>query len=165
MEGLIRNPALVFLISIIALSCSVWLGIVVKRRRKQEVEGSDDNSVIEAATLTLLALMMGFAFSMAVNRYDQRANCESQEANTIGTEYQRAGLLPAADAAKVRALILQYVDQRISFYQRADERQLAQIAAQTTQLQDDMWSVVQTAGTAQPNPVVALAVSGMNEML
>ena len=52
-----------------------------------------------AATLTLLGLIIGFSFSMAISRYDQRKNYEEAEANAIGTEYVRADLLPAADAA------------------------------------------------------------------
>ena len=50
---------------------------------------------------------------MALGRYDQRKNCEAAEANAIGTEYARADLLPAADAAKVRELLLNYLDQRV----------------------------------------------------
>jgi hypothetical protein len=37
------------------------------------------------ATLTLLALIVGFTFSMAVSRYDLRKNYEEAEANAIGT--------------------------------------------------------------------------------
>jgi hypothetical protein len=32
----------------------------------------------------------------------------------MGTEYSRAGLLPAAEAAKVRALLKAYLDLRVS---------------------------------------------------
>jgi hypothetical protein len=42
---------------------------------------------------------------MAISRYDQRKIYEEDEANSIGTEYVRTDLLPAADAAKVRALL------------------------------------------------------------
>lgn len=56
------------------------------------------------ATLTLLGLIIGFSFSMAINRYDQRKIDEEEEADAIGTEYTRADLLPPADAVKVRAL-------------------------------------------------------------
>ena len=63
----------------------------------------EDFGVVQAATLTLLGLIIGFSFSMAIGRYDQRKNYEEAEANAIGTEYVRAGLLPAADATKVRA--------------------------------------------------------------
>jgi hypothetical protein len=57
--------------------------------------------------LTLLGLIIGFSFSMAVNRYDQRKPYEQAEANAIGTEYVRADLLPVADAAKVHTLLRQ----------------------------------------------------------
>jgi hypothetical protein len=53
--------------------------------------------------LTLPALIIGFSFSMATTRYDQRKNYEEQEANAIGTEYARADLLSPVDAAKVRS--------------------------------------------------------------
>ena len=62
----------------------------------------EDFGFILAATLTLLGLIIGFSFSMATSRYDQRKNYEEAEANAIGTEYVRADLLPAADAATVR---------------------------------------------------------------
>ena len=56
----------------------------------------------KAATLTMLCLIIGFTFSMAIS-HDLRKNYEEAEANAIGTEYVRAGLLPVADAARVRA--------------------------------------------------------------
>ena len=51
------------------------------------------------------------------------------------------------------------------FYTTRDAQQLKQIDAQTSQLQNDLWSVVQARGVAQPTPVVAVAVSGMNDVL
>jgi hypothetical protein len=57
----------------------------------------------------LLGLIIGFSFSMATSRYDQRKNYEEAEANAIGTEYVRADLLPAADAATVRTLLRKYL--------------------------------------------------------
>jgi hypothetical protein len=49
-------------------------------------------------------LIIGFSFSMAANRYDQRKNFEQAEANAIGTEMLRADFLPTADAVYVRRL-------------------------------------------------------------
>ena len=66
----------------------------------------------ENATLTLLALLIGFSFSMAISLYDQRKNYEEAEANAIGTEFGRADLLPAGDSAKVRDLLRKYLDRR-----------------------------------------------------
>jgi len=102
---------------------------------------------------------------MAVNRYDQRKNYEEAEANAIGTEYVRADLLPAADAARVRALLLSYLDQRVLFYRTRDDQELQQINAQTAKLQAALWSMVQAVAAVQPTPTVALAVAGMNDVL
>src|SRR5215467_3874866 len=159
-------PVLVFVLCFCGLSLSAWIGALLSRNgRAVQAEVHEDFGVVLAATLTLLGLIVGFTFSMALNRYDQRKNLEEEEANAIGTEYLRAGLLPATDAAKVRKLLLDYLDQRISFYETRNEEQLSKIDAQTAKLQAELWSAVQAPAAAQPNPVVALAVSGMNDVL
>jgi hypothetical protein len=124
-----------------------------------------DFGIVEAAILTLLALIIGFSFSMAVSRYDQRKNYEEAEANAIGTEYVRAGLLPSSDATRVRESLKAYLEQRILFYQTRDAAQLAEIDATTARLQSDLWSTVEASAAAHPTPVVALAVGGMNDVL
>jgi hypothetical protein len=100
-----------------------------------------------------------------LGRYDLRKNCEEQEANAIGTEYVRAALLPAADGAKVRSLLVTYLDQRLLFYTARDEQELEQVNARTAKLQSELWSAVQTPAATQPTPVVALVVAGMNDVL
>ena len=75
---------------------------VGKRHRQMEDSTHQDLDLVVAATLTLLGLIIGFSFSMATNRYDQRKLYEKAEANAIGTEYVRADILPAADAASMR---------------------------------------------------------------
>ena len=101
MAFLTDHPRLLFLSSFFILSISAWLGAIISRRRRDSTGGwRDDLGIVEAATLTLLGLIIGFSFSMAVDRYNQRKNYEEEEANAIGTEYLRVGLLPAADVAK-----------------------------------------------------------------
>ena len=133
-------------------------------RPVEEGERQDLNLVV-SSSLTLLGLIIGFTFSMALNRYDLRKNSEEEEANAIGTEYVRADLLPADDAAKVRQLLIQYLDQRMLFYTLRGEQQLNSIGAETTKLQNEMWSTVQAAANGQPTPIAALAVAGMNDVL
>jgi hypothetical protein len=161
-----RYPLLVFALSLFGFWLSVLIGafFVGRVRPVKESERKDLDLVVNAS-LTLLALIIGFAFSMSVSRYDMRKNYEEEEANAIGTEYARADLLQADAAAKVRQLLGQYLDQRILFYTMRDERQLNAIAAKTTALQNEMWSTVQSAAKEQPTPVTALAVAGMNDVL
>ena len=135
------------------------------RRRPLREELREDFGVVQAAILTLLGLLIGFTFSMAVSRYDQRKNYEEAEANAIGTEYVRADLLPVADASRARDLLRNYLDQRVLFYTTRDERELERISDSTARLQAELWSTVQARATASPTPVIALAVSGMNDVL
>jgi hypothetical protein len=166
MSYVMKYPLLVFLISFFVLWLSAQAGVFVhQRQRKLAEEIHEDFGVILAAALTLLALIIGFSFSMAVSRYDQRKNLEEAEANAIGTEYVRADLLPAADATKLRVLLRSYLDQRVLFYITRDEQQIRQINARTAQLQTELWSTVLAPAKAQPTPLVALAVSGMNDVL
>jgi hypothetical protein len=159
-------PLLVFAATFVVLLGSVWIGAGVLRRRWPPADViRDDQSLVLAATLTLLGLIVGFTFSMAISRYDQRKNLEEEEANAIGTEFARAALLPAADAAQVRALLRDYFDQRILFYTTSDPQALKRIDARTAQLQGELWAAVVRPAAASPTPVVALAVSGMNDVL
>jgi hypothetical protein len=121
--------------------------------------------IILAATLTLLSLIIGFSFSMAANRYDQRKNFEEAEANAIGTEILRADVLPAADAANVRKLLADYTGLRIQFYLNKDDEQRKQIDEQTARLQAALWSEVRRSSAAQPTPAEALALAGMNDVI
>ena len=166
MRVLNDSPMLAFFVYFLVLGFSAWLGSWWRKRRPNLDEGATkDLDVILTATLTLLGLVIGFSFSMAISRYDQRKNYEEAEANAIGTEYVRADLLPAADAVKARALLMAYLDQRILFYQTRDADALRKIGVETGQLQDQLWSVVKAPPAAQPTPLLALAVSGMNDVL
>ena len=166
MTNLIHSPWLVFLFSFLVMWLSARFGFFLRSRHSELEENAyHDLDLVVAGTLTLLSLIIGFTFSMAVSRYDQRKNYEEGEANAIGTEYVRAGLLPAADAAKVRAVLREYLDQRVLFYKVSDNEELRNINARTAELQTGLWSAVQSPAMAQPSPVVALTVSGMNDVL
>jgi hypothetical protein len=158
-------PLLVFAGSLVVLMLAAGLGDQLRNQvRPLNEEDHDDFGIGLGATLTMLGLLIGFSFSMAVNRYDQRKNYEEAEANAIGTEYVRADLLPPGNADTVRGLLKKYIDQRILFYTVSNEQRLAKINSDTAELQQQLWSAVRGAAS-QPTPLVALAVSGMNEVL
>ena len=166
MDDLVRHPLFVLPFSFLAMWLSANVGVFFRRRQLDLGEDvQQDRDVIVSATLGLLALLIGFTFSMAIGRYDQRKNYEEEEANAIGTEYVRADLLPDANAARVRTELKDYLSQRILFYRIRDERKLLQINACTSQLQRELWSAVQAPAVAQPTPVLALTLSGMNDVL
>src|SRR5262245_25653666 len=65
---------------------------------------------VQGAVLGLLGLLLGFTFSMGVSRYELRRDMVLKEANTIGTTWLRAGLLPESHRVPARDLLRQYVD-------------------------------------------------------
>jgi hypothetical protein len=166
MGYLTTNPFIVLALSFFLMWLSARIGLYFRERRRDLDEGAlTDLDLIVTATLTLLGLIIGFTFSMAINRYDQRKTYEEGEANAIGTEYLRIGLLPSADRANLRSLLRDYLGQRISFYETREENALRQIDAATAKLQDELWSSIEAPAVAQPTPVFALVVSGMNDVL
>jgi hypothetical protein len=166
MTGPFRSPFVVLALSLFVTWLSVWIGVFLRKRHKEfDPDVCRDLDIILASTLTLLGLIIGFTFSMAINRYDQRKNYEEAEANAIGTEYVRAALLSGSDAARVRTLLRDYLEQRILFYETREERDLQQINGRTAKLQAELWSAVEVPAKAQQTPVLALALSGMNDVL
>jgi hypothetical protein len=164
--ALAHYPLVFLIVSFVTLLFSAWIGAFGVSKLSAELAPlREELAVVQGATLTLLGLIIAFTFSMALNRYDLRKNYEEAEANAIGTEYVRVGLLPQTDAAKVRVMLQRYLDQRILFYTTDDDQKLEQVNAGTARLQDDLWSAVQTSAAAEPTPVMALVVSGMNDVL
>src|SRR4249920_1032824 len=143
MDTVLNYPRLVLVISFVVLWLAALLGAYLRKRTKQlDPDTREDFGVVQAAILTLLGLLIGFTFSMAMNRYDQRKNYEEAEANAIGTEFVRVESLPPADAAKLQEMLRAYLKQRMLFYTVRDSQQRHQIDAQTASLQNDLWSVI-----------------------
>jgi hypothetical protein len=165
MRHLLDHPAIMGALCFVTLWAGTRLTVrYVRGRDVRDPVDKDDFGVLLAAVLTLLGLIIGFTFSMAISRYDQRKSLEEAEANAIGTEYARAELLPAANAATVQRLLKDYVEQRILYYGPHNQRELQQIAVGRAQLQQELWQAV-LPGTAPPTPMTALVVSGMNDVL
>jgi hypothetical protein len=154
------------LLAFVLQSAAAYLGDFIRRHgRPIEEPVRKDFATIVPAALTLLALIIGFSFSMASGRYDQRKMLEEAEANAIGTEYVRADLLPAAAAAQVKSLLKAYTQERIAFYVERDASALDQIDSQTSVLQNRLWQAVTGPALATPTPVSALVVAEMNDVL
>ena len=161
MSEILNFPILVLVISLLILWASARLGA----RFSQKIDTvHEDFGLILTSTLTLLGLIVGFTFSMAVSTYEERRVRESDEANAIGTEYVRTDFLPAADRDRARSLLRSYVHQRILFYEARSWENSSHIEAAIDQLHGELWKSVVPAA-AQPTPISALVISGMNDVL
>ena len=163
---MINHPRILSIVCLLVMWLMALLGVWIRvRLRVPEEEDRGNLGMVVSATLTLLGLIIGFTFSMAAGRYDQRKLYEEAEANAIGTEYVRADLLPQAEATAVKQLLLQYLEVRVEFYRSDYGVTLTTADQQTAALQTHLWDSIKPQAAAQPTPIIALVVSGMNDVL
>jgi hypothetical protein len=146
------------------------LGRRLRRRRlDKDPEGSrpDGLSLVSGAVFSLFALLIAFAVAGAGSRFDTRRQLIAEEANAIGTAYLRLDLLPARDQPALRELFRQYLDARLSAYQKlpdiaAAKGELTRAAA----LQLPIWrmAVTATQGTSARLDSSLLLLSALNTM-
>jgi hypothetical protein len=163
---LVNRPWALLFVTVTLLWVSGRVGVAMRSRWKAFPEaGRGDFGIVLGAILTLLGLIIGFTFSMATTRYDQRKNLEEDEANAIGTEYVRVDFLPAEDAGRLKELLRRYTALRVEFYSLPYGQRLDRVNDETAKMQDELWTTVAQAAKVQPTPLAALASGGMNDVL
>jgi hypothetical protein len=99
-------------------------------------------SNIQNGIIGLLALLLAFSFSMAVNRFQERKQMVVTETNSIGTTWLRAQALPEPQGAATRALLIKYVDARIAYSKAGvDPARIAAAERDTVALQGQLWTL------------------------
>lgn len=99
-----------FILMVLAMEIGFRSGL---RKQAKATEAITQANAVLVSMLGLLALLLAFTFSAALQRYEDRSRTVVAEANAIGTTYLRARLLPLGMQDEVRALLRQYLDVRI----------------------------------------------------
>lgn len=128
-------------------------GRFVQQRTDNEVKTLTGS--IQGSVLGLLALMLGFTFSMAMQRYDSRNMALIDEANAIGTAVLRVKLLPQEYQDDMQALIRKYIDVRVAMGNIAltDSALRSEYSNKVAALQHDLWSLAVLATDNDPRAV------------
>src|SRR4029453_10507052 len=87
---------LTLLLAFAAVELGRWFG---RRRQHQPAQPEAPGGAGVAATLGLLAFILAFPFGMPASRFDARKQMVVQDANSIGTTYLRASLMPDPPAS------------------------------------------------------------------
>ncbi|MGE0172958.1 MAG: hypothetical protein AB7T49_09240 [Oligoflexales bacterium] len=124
-------------------------------------KGHPQGQAIEAAILTLFALLLGFTFSMSSDRYEARKQAMVEEANAIDTAYARTALLDPVPMLVAREIIRRYVDSRIDFYDAPEGTIKDQVSER---LQRDAWNIVAEESRKKPTSINATVVTALNNM-
>jgi hypothetical protein len=163
-----RVPLTVLLAGLFLTMAASWL---IGRRMgvRNRVHCDDDSrthaSGLQASMLGLLALLLGFTFSMAVQRFEFNRDMVAREASAIETAYRRADIAAEPDRLALRALLRRYVDARVAFYEaKIDLGRRGVLEEESRRLQDEMWRYAMTTAAHAPNSVTALLVDALNQV-
>jgi hypothetical protein len=151
-----------------AMCAAAAIGVLLKARRarrRASREADGQEGYIVSAVLGLLALLMGFTFSLAVERFEARRLLALQEANAIGTTYLRAQLLTEPHRARMNDLLLRYIDNRI-ILAKAKPDAIAPYLAVNDALVVDMWAATSAAfDTIKSRDFSSVYLNSVNEMI
>jgi len=147
-----------------ATGIGIWFGRILSRRKGGLREPL---GVVQAALVGLVALLLAFGLTMAVERYETRRAAVVLEANAIGTTYLRAETLGEPMRSKSLALLKQYADARIALSESVpDSGRFVAASQQSVKLQNSLWALADEAMNAAPvASAPRLYVESLNEMI
>jgi len=122
---------------------------------------------IGGAMLGILGLLLGFALSMAISRWDARGDVISDEANAIGTLALRAGLLEKPLREELREALLSYTDARLVLGRVRDDPDALRMAQRDSERSHVViWSVVESANRpSTSNATLASLINSANAVI
>ncbi|WP_066775442.1 bestrophin-like domain [Sphingomonas sp. CCH5-D11] len=141
---LLRAPQLLVTILVVAvLVAAMHLGSVAERRARRRsgnpATGTSDEGYIVSGAFGLMALLLGFTFSLAIDRYDHRRALTLEEANAIGTSYLRAQMLEEPSRSRLSALLQDYAANRLALARAEDPATQNGLMAATDRAQIQLW--------------------------
>lgn len=120
-----------------------------------------------AALLGLLALLLGFTFSMANERYDERREAIVNEANAIGTAYLRTSVYPDSIEQLLQAQMKDYVEARIAYFEvGANIEGALKHYNESVRIGNEIWQIASDHAEVNTSVVIASQLlPALNEML
>ncbi len=99
--------------------------------------------LIVSGVMVVAGLLIGFTFSLALDRFEQRRLLVVAEANAIGTSYLRAQLLDEPDRTRLSRLLTAYTDNRIELGKATGNKH--QLLETNDRLLTQIWAGVSSA--------------------
>jgi hypothetical protein len=166
-EWLNTAPILVLgLILLIATLGAAYLGWRMYERGprpEDDKDGGEGYSV--SAILGLLALLTGFTYSLAIDRFETRRQLVLEHANAIGTAYLRVQLLPEPHRARLSGLIGEYTDNAIALAS-APPGKTAQLLAKDDDIMTRLWAATAAAyDRVEDKPFSTVFVASINSLV
>lgn len=149
----------------VLLIASIFFYQLGQQSRKHHPDKNDSiNELLPTSIFGLLALLLGFSFSMAIARFDTRKTLSMTEANVIGTTYLRSEVLPENAGFQMRQLLKDYTQHRLLFFKHT-RIGVEEYNQRTQNLQTQMWKLTMGATHTDRGPLVVSFMSSLNELI
>ncbi|MCI0362147.1 MAG: hypothetical protein L0211_27005 [Planctomycetaceae bacterium] len=133
------------------------------RRARVSDEKDQPVGAMVASILGLVALVLGFTFSLAASRFDARRMAVLEESNAIGTAYLRARLLPEPQRTEIPRLLREYVAVRI---QGIEEGKTEQALARSEALHELLWAQAAAAAEKDSGSIMTgVFIQSLNDVI
>ncbi|MBV8626713.1 MAG: hypothetical protein JO371_02425 [Paraburkholderia sp.] len=144
-------------------------GFLFGQRQRRGADPSHESAVgvVQAAASALVGLLLGFSFSLAVSRFDERRADVVHEGNAISTTVLRSDFFDAPTRLRLRSLLRQYVAARLDFAaSTSDQQQQARADARSTIIQVRLWNLTVSAVKRDPHStLLPLFVQALNDTI
>lgn len=152
----------VMLVSLVlVLGACFEMGRRLRLRAKAREHGQEETGLgpVEAASFSLLGLLLAFAFSGAAGRFDDRRQLAIAESNALGTAYLRLSLVPGSLRPSLQAQLRAYTDARLAGYRALPDAAAARgHFERATRLQAPLWeaSIKASEGVSDSRAAILL---------
>lgn len=148
---------------LLAARLGEWLQ--TRRRAASDEDGSAQEGYVLSSVLGLLALLLGFTFSLAIDRYDTRRMLVLDEANAIRTAFLQGDTFGDPHRSQLKGLLLSYVDNRLALGQSTDRLETARLLAASENLQSRLWAATVAAVAPVRDDVAAAFMESMSNVI
>jgi hypothetical protein len=104
-----------------------------------KAQASSQDEYVITSVLGLLALLLGFTFALAIDRFETRRTLVLDDANAIRTAWLQAQLLDEPHRSRISGTLEAYTDNRISLARAAPGGAGRAMLAENDQLIADLW--------------------------
>lgn len=140
---------------VVALLCVMFIANEIgfrfgRRLHRDETEKSRFASgALKASVFGMVALLVGFSFSLTASRHELRRKVVLDEANAIGTCYLRSEMLDQPVNEKLQGTLRKFIDVRIDHFEKLlNPAEYLKTESQLAELLDELWQAVVRSGIA-----------------
>jgi hypothetical protein len=156
---------LIVIVVLVVLAGANWIGQRARQRRGKQALESEPQGYVISSVLGLLALLLGFTFSLAIDRFETRRTLVLEEANAIRTAYLQADTFADPYRSRLKELLAAYADNHLAIGEAQERSEVERNLAADTSLQRAIWSESVAAIATMRDDISSTYMGSVNSVI